>query len=58
MNNCCKCKEPSEHAIQIRHGDLPDPYDPETKKKDKTGIRVYRFCKKHWREVQAVVPGL
>lgn len=48
MVTCSFCKETSISHFMKRSGDLPEPYDPD---EDKTHFDVYRFCKKHNKEL-------
>lgn len=51
---CSKCEEPSAHSIFVRSTDQPPPPPNE---KDNRGVRVIRFCKTHWKELEAFLAG-
>lgn len=49
---CSKCEDLSSHSIIVHEGEPPK--DP--KEKDKRGVRVIRFCKEHWRDIEKHLP--
>lgn len=53
MPTCSKCKEPPSRAIVV-YDDEPPP----TGEKDTRDVRIVRFCKGHWSEVEALLPSI
>lgn len=52
---CSKCDEPSTHSVLVREGDLPNPYDPKGKDKDKSGMYVLAYCDDHWATIRELL---
>lgn len=50
--DCSFCKESAISQITRRVGKLPDPYDVD---KDKTSLKVYRFCEQHDAELSKLL---
>lgn len=53
MPTCSKCQEPPARAIVV-YDDEPPP----TGEKDTRDVRIVRFCKGHWSEVEALLPSI
>lgn len=53
MTTCSKCKNPSVRAIVVY-----DSEPPPIGEKDTRDVRIVRFCKGHWSEVEALLPAV
>jgi hypothetical protein len=51
--SCSKCDDPAVRSILI-HNEDGDP--PPPGQKDRRGVKVLRFCAKHWAEIKALLP--
>lgn len=51
--DCSKCSEPSERSILVHNKGEPEPKPDE---KDRRGVRIIRFCKGHWLEIEKLLP--
>lgn len=55
---CVKCSANARHSLLVRLGHLPNSLDPKAGDKDKSRLKVYSFCVKHWEEVKICFPDL